>query len=49
VDLASVPVERCADQGPRIVEEYSLDPSGIVRVTIRNADSGYERAFRLGE
>jgi molecular chaperone DnaK (HSP70) len=48
-DLASVPVERYPDQGPRIVEEYSLDPSGIVRVTIRNADDGYERAFRLGE
>ncbi len=50
-DLASVPVERRpgdAGDGPRIVEHYSVDPNGIVEVVIRNADAGYERAYRLG-
>jgi molecular chaperone DnaK (HSP70) len=48
-DLASVPVERSAGDGPHIVEQYSLDQSGIVHVVIRNADSGYQRTYRLGE
>ena len=47
-DLSSVPVERRSTQGPRIVEEYSLDKNGIVRVCIQNADFGYERAFEIG-
>ena len=47
-DLSAVPIERRGEQGPRIVEEYSLDDNGIVRVVIRNADSGYERTYRLG-
>jgi molecular chaperone DnaK (HSP70) len=47
-DLASVPVERSSDEGPRIVERYSVDGSGIVEVVIRNADGGYERTYRLG-
>jgi len=46
-DLASVPVERSFDEGPRIFEQYSLDDSGMVEVLIRNEDSGYERSFRL--
>jgi molecular chaperone DnaK (HSP70) len=47
-DLSSIPVERRATQGPRIVEQYSLDKNGIVRVCIQNADFGYERAFEIG-
>jgi molecular chaperone DnaK (HSP70) len=47
-DLASVPVERRSDEGPCIVERYSVDRDGIVEVIIRNADAGYERTFRLG-
>ena len=47
-DLDSIPVERRAGDGPRIVEHYSLDQNGIVHVRIRNADNGYERAYRIG-
>ena len=47
-DLASVPVERLEVQGARIVEHYALDHNGIVHVQIRNADSGYERAYDIG-
>ncbi len=46
-DLRGVTVERLGD-GPRIEEEYSLDENGIVAVTIRNVDLGYERAYRIG-
>jgi molecular chaperone DnaK (HSP70) len=46
-DLRAVPVERIGS-GPRIEEEYSLDENGIVAVTIRNVDVGYEREFRIG-
>jgi molecular chaperone DnaK (HSP70) len=47
-DLSAVPIERRRGEGPRIVEEYSLDDNGIVHLVIRNADSGYERTYRLG-
>jgi molecular chaperone DnaK (HSP70) len=47
-DLASVPVERRGEEGPRIFEQYSLDENGIVDVLIRDVDSGYERTYRLG-
>jgi molecular chaperone DnaK (HSP70) len=46
-DLRTVPIERIGE-GPRIEEEYSLDENGIVAVTIRNVDLGYERAYRIG-
>jgi hypothetical protein len=46
--LAAVPVQR-QSEGPQIVERYSVDGSGIVKVVIRNDDAGYERAYRLGE
>jgi molecular chaperone DnaK (HSP70) len=46
-DLHGVTVERVGD-GPRIEEEYSLDENGIVAVTIRNIDVGYEREYRIG-
>lgn len=47
-DLAGVAVERIADAGPRIEEEYLLDEHGIVAVKIRHLDAGFERVFRLG-
>lgn len=47
-DIASLPVERRPDRGPRIVEQYALDHNGIVHVSIRNADAGYERRYRIG-
>src|SRR5262249_30055761 len=46
-DLSGVRVERIA-QGPRIQEEYRLDEHGIVAVTIKNLDAGFERVFQLG-
>lgn len=46
--LGAVAVERVGDAGPRIEEEYTLDEHGIVAVTIRDADDGYERVYRLG-
>jgi molecular chaperone DnaK (HSP70) len=47
-DLASIPVSRCLDPGPRIVEQYQLDRDGIVHVVISNADAGYQRSYRIG-
>ena len=46
-DLRGVPVERVM-RGPRIEEEYSLDENGIVAITIKNLDAGFERVYRLG-
>jgi molecular chaperone DnaK (HSP70) len=46
-DLASVPVQRVWQEGPNIFEQYSLDENGIVKVLIRNVDSGYERSYEL--
>jgi molecular chaperone DnaK (HSP70) len=48
VDLSAVPVERIGARGPRIEEEYSLDEHGIVAITIKNVDAGFERVYRLG-
>jgi molecular chaperone DnaK (HSP70) len=50
-DLSCVPVERTSggqQHGPRIEEQYLLDEHGIVAVTIKNLDAGFERVFRLG-
>jgi molecular chaperone DnaK (HSP70) len=46
-DLAGVRIERCHDEGPPVLERYSLDDSGIVEVVIQDVDSGYERTYRL--
>lgn len=46
--LGDVAVERLRAKGPRIAEEYALDPHGIVAVTIKNLDTGLERVFHLG-
>ena len=49
-DLSGVHVERLTggETGPRIEEEYVLDEHGIVAVTIKNLDAGFERVFQLG-
>ena len=46
-DLAGVRIERRRDEGPPVLERYSLDDSGIVEVVIQDVDSGYERTYRL--
>ncbi|MDP9152086.1 MAG: Hsp70 family protein [Myxococcota bacterium] len=48
-DLQSIPVSRRSVEGPEILEEYSLDQSGIVGVLIRNLDSGDERCYRFAD
>ncbi len=48
-DLSGVMVERLgARSGPTIEEEYRLDEHGIVAVTIRHLEGGFERVFQLG-
>jgi molecular chaperone DnaK (HSP70) len=47
-DLARVPVRRLNEAGPLIQEEYSVTPLGLVRVTIKDLESGYERAYDVG-
>jgi hypothetical protein len=47
-DLSAIPVARRFEEGPRIVERYALDRDGIVRVSIQNADAGYERTYQIG-
>jgi molecular chaperone DnaK (HSP70) len=47
-DLAAVPVRRMSHEGPLIQEEYAVTPLGMVRVTITDLDSGYERAYDVG-
>lgn len=46
-DLAGVAVERCNEDGPPVIESYSLDDKGIVEIVIRDLDAGYERTYRL--
>jgi hypothetical protein len=46
--LASCPIERRLDEGPHVVERYSLDRNGLVDVSIRNADTGYEYRYQFG-
>jgi molecular chaperone DnaK (HSP70) len=47
-DVASLPVERVdPETTDTIVEEYTCDANGIVKVTLRSLESGYERSFRL--
>ena len=47
-DLTGIQIERMSAKGPRIEEEYSLDEHGIVAITIKNVDAGFERVYRLG-
>jgi molecular chaperone DnaK (HSP70) len=47
-DLAAVPVRRMSHEGPLIQEEYAITPLGIVHVTIKDLESGFERAYDVG-
>jgi len=47
-ELTGIQIERMTAKGPRIEEEYSLDEHGIVAITIKNVDAGFERVYRLG-
>jgi hypothetical protein len=47
-NLADVPVHRMSREGPLIQEEYAITQLGLVRVTIRDLESGYERAYDVG-
>jgi molecular chaperone DnaK (HSP70) len=47
LDLRSIDVRRSADLGPLIRERYSIDPGGLVELTITDLDSGYERRVSL--
>ena len=45
--LGDVPVRRI-EGGPLVKEEYAVDASGLVEVTITDLDTGYRRGYRLG-
>ncbi len=46
--LSTLPVERVDPSVTEtIVEEYSCDANGIVKVTLRSLESGFEKSFRL--
>jgi molecular chaperone DnaK (HSP70) len=47
-DLSDVPVRRMSQEGPLIQEEYAITTHGLVRVTITDLESGYERAYDVG-
>jgi molecular chaperone DnaK (HSP70) len=47
-DLTTVPIRRMPQEGPLIEEEYAVTPHGLVRVTIRDLDSGFARAYDVG-
>jgi hypothetical protein len=47
-DPATVPVHRLPGQGPMVQEEYAVTPHGLIHVTIRDLDSGFERAYDVG-
>jgi molecular chaperone DnaK (HSP70) len=47
-DLSRVGVRRMSREGPLIQEKYSVTAHGLVKVTITDLDTGYERAFHVG-
>ncbi len=46
-DLRAVPVRRTGD-GPMVEETYSIDPNGLVALTIRDLESGFAQEYRVG-
>ncbi len=46
--LAGAPVKRLAYQGPLVEERYAVDANGIVQISIRDLESGFEKTQRLG-
>ncbi len=45
--LADLPVERLPREGPLVEERYEVDPAGVIAVTIRDLEAGYERRYTL--
>lgn len=45
-DLGGIPIER-TDSGPLVRETYSVDPHGIVHVTIDDLDTGFSQTLAL--
>lgn len=46
-DLRAVTVRRTGE-GPLVEETYSIDPNGLVALTIRDLESGFARQYRVG-
>ncbi len=47
-DIDALPVERVdPERTETIVEEYTCDANGIVKVTLRSLESGFERSYML--
>jgi len=47
-DLEKIPIQRCEDQRDVEVEEiYTCDSQGIVKVTLINHTTGYQKSFQL--
>ncbi len=49
VDLVSHSVSRLGGEGPLVEERYSVDENGVVRVTIVDLESGFEKSSRLAQ
>ena len=47
-DLSGVAVTRIDAIGPLIEEQYALGHDGVVEVTIKALETGFERVYRLG-
>jgi hypothetical protein len=47
VDLREVPVERKLEKGPLVEERYAVHAGGIVELTIRDVETGFEQRHRL--
>lgn len=47
VDLRALPVHR-TDDGPLVEERYTVDPHGIVTVSVTDLDTGYQLSRTLG-
>ena len=48
VELSRVPVRRIAGDGPLIQEKYSVTEHGLVKVTITDLETGFERPYPIG-
>ncbi len=48
LDLKGVPVRRLERAGPLVQEEYSVSDLGLVEVSLKDLETGFERIFTLG-
>ncbi len=48
MDLSGVQVRRMPREGPLIQEKYTVTEHGLVKVTITDLDTGFERSFPIG-